>query len=156
MQTIQHFKEGKEQLYYLGKTLRQRYNNLVDIEYNPSNIYCQSSSVDRTIESARQFLNGFYAKSNENWTINYQPNVVVPIDIIPSEFDNLLIMHRYCRKYEIAFRKYISSKEFKKMESKYRNLYSYLKKYTGKSVNSFNKIRNLYSTLSIENYHNKT
>lgn len=65
-------------------------------------------------------------------------------------------MHRYCRKYDTVYRKYINSKEFQRMESKFKNLYSYLKKYTGQSVNSFNKVRNLYSTLSIESLHNKT
>lgn len=156
-QSIQYYsiQEGKEQLFNLGKVLRRRYNHLVDPEYNPNNIYCQSSDVDRTIMSASQFLNGFYAKSTDEWSEHHY-GVVVPIHTIPMDVDNIILLQRFCPKYEIALSRYVNSIEFKNMEAKYKNMYEYLTRHTGRTINNFPRVRNLFSTLFIENHHNKT
>lgn len=135
--------------------LRRRYNHLVDAEYNPNNLYCQSSDVDRSIMSATQFLNGFYAKPDDEWSNQYH-GVTVPIHTIPLDVDNMIVFHKFCPKYEIALSRYVNSDEFKKINAKYNDMYDYLTRHSGRKVFNFPSVRNLYSTLYIENYHNKT
>lgn len=135
--------------------MRRRYNNLVTPEYNANNIYCQSSDVDRTIMSAAEFLRGLYAKPHEKWTHEHH-GPTIPIHTIPMSVDNVILFHRFCPKYEIALSRYTLSTEFKAIEAKYKNLYEYLTRHSGRNVNTFPRVRNLHSTLTIEHYHNKT
>lgn len=58
---------GMRQRYMLGRYNRQRYierENLLDEDLNPSQIYVQSTGVDRTLQSTYSEMMGLYKPSN--------------------------------------------------------------------------------------------
>ena len=63
---------GKRQLYLLGVKARKRYietYNLLNKEYNPTDIYIRSTDHNRTIESIYSYLQGLYP-SGSGYRIN--------------------------------------------------------------------------------------
>ena len=90
---------GKRQLYLLGNGVRKRYMetyNLLSKNYNPQEIYIQSTDYNRTIESIYSFIQGLYPNGtgktiNEkivnNADITFPPNIN---EKYKKEFENIL------------------------------------------------------------------
>jgi hypothetical protein len=88
--------KGKQELIDLGKQFRARY--VLSNNYNqkllpekfqgigPSFIYARSTDTDRALESAQMFLKGLY------------PDAVVPVRVVSTEEDFLLLGSRLCSK----------------------------------------------------------
>lgn len=73
--------------YKFGKWVRQRYADFLPSEYDRSDIYVQSTDVDRTLMSAYSHLAGLYEpKSSKNWDpdIKWRP---IPVHTIPEASD---------------------------------------------------------------------
>lgn len=148
-----------EQHYELGQWLRQRYGRELlanDQRYTKDNIYIQSTDVDRTLMSALSNLAGLFSPVPEQrWNPNlmWQP---IPVHTTPERLDNVLAAKRYCATYENEMKKYLNSDEVKALNLRFRPLYDYLQEKSGKTIDSFETVLNLYNTLFIENLYNMT
>lgn len=146
-----------EQHYELGKWLRMRYGNeLLSGRYTKDDIYIQSTDVDRTLMSALANLAGLFTPvPDQRWNPNlmWQP---IPVHTTPEHLDNVLAAKRYCATYDYEMKKYLNSDEVKKLNLRFRPLYDYLTEKSGKTVNTFDAVLNLYNTLFIEDLNNKT
>ncbi|RZF41879.1 hypothetical protein LSTR_LSTR005341 [Laodelphax striatellus] len=146
--------EGKRQEYELGLWLRERYKGLLNTVYNRTEVYIQSTDVDRTLMSASSVLAGLYPPfGNEIWNnrIHWQP---IPIHTIPELMDEVLAMKKPCPKYKEEFAKVISSPPVTDELSKYSDIMPYLTHFTGEHVKSFRELQALYSTMFIEDLNN--
>lgn len=85
-QTFVTFQDGMMGHYKLGKWLRQRYSSLPE-EYDRSDIFVQSTDVDRTLMSAYSNLAGLYEPNpSKNWDpdIKWRP---IPVHTVPEAAD---------------------------------------------------------------------
>lgn len=90
---------GKRQLYLLGNSVRKRYMekfNLLSKNYNPQEIFIQSTDYNRSIESIYSFIQGLYPngtgkvineKISNNTNITYPPNINIKYK---NGFENIL------------------------------------------------------------------
>lgn len=150
-------KIGKQQHYELGQYLRQRYNHLLNTTaYSKELIYVQSTDVDRTLMSALSNLAGLFPPdSNQLWNtdIPWQP---IPVHTTPETQDYVLAAKKSCPNYDYALKKYKNSPEYKELNKKFKPLYEYLTQHSGKKIDTFTGVNNLYNTLWIENLKNFT
>lgn len=147
---------GKNQHFEHGKWLRQRYNDLVGEKYNFEEMRVRSTDVDRTLMSAQSNLAGFYPpKANDVWNTNldWQP---IPIHTIPEDMDELLAAKKPCQVYDVELNKLNKSPEFREYQRKYKPLFDYLTKNTGRTVDSIQSVQYIYSCLHIEDIYNFT
>lgn len=80
---------GKEKEYILGEYLWARYGHLTGPTYNSQNFMINSSDINRTIESAIYFVDGYFSPKNKcNWN-DSGVTQDVPIDVIPESLDNV-------------------------------------------------------------------
>ena len=86
---------GMDQLYNLGKKLRDRYitTGLLSSEYNSHEVYVRASDHGRTLMSANSLLLGMYPNSDDT-TIRFNtlPTTyqAIPIDLVPLDLEVLL------------------------------------------------------------------
>ncbi|XP_065219168.1 prostatic acid phosphatase-like isoform X2 [Planococcus citri] len=113
-------KQGKQQMYSLGKWYHERYESLVSEGYKPDLLKEESSDVDRTIMSGLTFLAGFlYPNENEMWAddgLKWQP---VPVRQIPLDQDYTLALYGVkCDRYDLEKKRL---KEHELMKTYYEN-----------------------------------
>lgn len=148
---------GKEQHYELGQYLRRRYNGLLNqTDYSKDTVYVRSTDVDRTLMSALSNLAGLFPPSpDEIWhpQLPWQP---IPVHTLPERMDHVLSAKRTCPMYDFTLKKYKTSAEYRAMLKRYKPLFQYLTKHTGKHIDSFTAVQNLYNTLWIEDLYNLT
>lgn len=68
----------------------------------------------------------------------------------------MLAGKKSCPAYDYALNKLKKSEEFKEFDRQNKDLYDYLTKYTGMTVNSMQNIQYIYSCLHIETLYNRT
>lgn len=76
--------EGIEQLFLLGKWLRNKYGSFIDQEYNVSTFHMRSSDVDRSLMSAEAMMAGFFHQSNSSlskYGLQWRP---IPTHTVPT------------------------------------------------------------------------
>lgn len=149
---------GKQQHYALGKWLRKRYNGtLISEEYLDSEIYVQSSDVERTLMSATVNMAGLYPpRKGQIWNadLDWQP---VPVHTIPVELDTLILASKPCPLYDQYYAQLLKSAHFQLIEKKFGTLFEYLSKHSGNTINFEQwSVLNLYDTLFIQQSYNKT
>lgn len=147
---------GKQHHYELGQWLRKRYNGLIGDIYTPEDIYIRSTDIDRTLMSAQANLAGLYApKGKDIWNpdIAWQP---IPVHTEKEKHDKLLAMKKPCPAYETAYKALLASEEFKRIRTKYSQLFEYLTEQTGEKIDSLERAQYLYSALFIEQHNNMT
>lgn len=88
-----------------------------------------------------------------NPNVPWQP---IPVHTIPEKFDHVLAAKRPCPLYDYSLKKYKSSHEYKELNKRFKPLYEYLTIQSGKKVDSFTGVQNLYNTLFIEDLYNLT
>lgn len=141
----------------MGTFFRRRYHKLLgDGSYSPDKVYAVSSQLDRTQNSAELVLAGLFPPQNQqvwNKHLLWQP---VPVHIIPRKDDHLIKHRPACHRYNKKLNEYIKSSKIKKITKEQQSLFRYLEKNSGKSIRSIEDVTNLYDTLSVEHYLNKT
>lgn len=145
-----------EQHYQLGKWLHARYAKLVGPRYDHDNFYIQSTNVDRTLMSAESNLAGMWAPSKEE---AFDPSLAwrpIPVHTRPENTDEILAAKRPCPAFDNELKRYMNSAEYRQMEKRFKPLYEYLTKWSGKKVDSFTAVNNLYNNLWIEELKNFT
>lgn len=147
---------GKQQHYELGKWLRNRYNPLLNETYSKNEIYVRSTDVDRALMSAQSNLAGLYPpKGKDVWKedLGWQP---IPVHTVQEKHDKVLAAKKSCPAYDYALRKLRESDEYQKINSRYKYLYDYVTKNSGRRITNMEGIQYMYSVLFIEQLYNKT
>ncbi|XP_049782248.1 lysosomal acid phosphatase-like [Schistocerca cancellata] len=142
--------KGKMEMFTLGKFLRQRYNGFLSETYYPQEGHVRSSDNDRCLMSAETCLAGLYPpKGDQVWNpeLLWQP---IPIHATPRNLDALIVMKKPCPRYEKELQQMYNSPEIQKINEENSELYKYLSKHTGKTIQSILDVEYLYNTLEIE------
>lgn len=146
---------GKRQHFDLGQFFRRRYQNLLgNGGYSSSLVHVQSTDVDRTLMSAMSNLAGLFPPAGPQvWDADlmWQP---IPVHTMPDSMDYTLAGKRPCPKYDYALKKLKQSDEFRALDKRFKPLYEYLSKNSGKTVTSITDVQYLYNTLYIEELKN--
>lgn len=147
-----------QQHFELGKWLRLRYGReLLNDRYTKENIYVQSTDVDRTLMSALCNLAGLFTPIPEqqfNADLMWQP---IPVHTTPEGMDKVLASKKACPAFDYALKRYKKSDaEYRELNKRFQPLYAYLTEHSGKKVDSFTSVQNLYNNLFIENLKNMT
>ncbi|KAK6166677.1 hypothetical protein SNE40_023315 [Patella caerulea] len=149
-------KIGMQEQYNLGKYFRERYNGFLNGSYIFSEIYVNSSNVDRCLMSAYSNLAGlYYPNRDEEWNMNitWQP---IPVHTIPEPLDNMISLQRVCPKYDQLYQRSLKSPAVKKEEIENKGFYEFVSQKSGQPKESIDKIWQIADTLLCEQRHNKT
>jgi hypothetical protein len=152
-------KEGKQQEYELGQYLRWRYMRFIDEDYHGSEVYAQSSDIDRAIMSGELVLAGLFPphpnNSDSMWnpSVNWQP---IPIHTISSTDDNKIAFSVKCPRLDRVFKDYLQSPEMEPVNKKYEYMYKYLSEHAKKNITDVLTATDLYDVLYIQELHNLT
>lgn len=106
--------------------------------------------------SAQANLAGLFPPdAHQAWSgdLKWQP---IPVHTIPEHQDYVLAGKKRCNKYDWAEKKFHESDEYLDLISKYKDLYAYLEKHSGKKMSSPIDVLNVYDTLRIEHLKNLT
>ncbi|KAI4455054.1 acid phosphatase-related [Holotrichia oblita] len=147
--------EGKWDAFNLGREIRKRYDNFLGDFYDNEIYHSQSTDVDRAISSV-QMMNAaiWEPKNGQKWgELNWQP---VPVHSETLDQDMLLLVRKMCAQYDIEFRKLMSSPMVQERLRMNKELFEYLEEWTGNSINTFDDVQDLYSTLYAEESFNLT
>ncbi|KAJ1528663.1 hypothetical protein ONE63_007057 [Megalurothrips usitatus] len=147
---------GMQQHYELGMWLRQRYISLLKSDYTKSDVYIQSTDVDRTLMSAESNLAGLFPPRG---TRMFEPNLKwqpIPIHTVPEHLDHVLAMKKPCPRYDAEFTKARNLPEIARLEKEYAGLFKYLSIHTGQEVKTIESAEYIHSTLFIESLKNFT
>nr|XP_018912827.1 PREDICTED: prostatic acid phosphatase-like [Bemisia tabaci] len=142
--------KGKMQHYEFGRWMRDRYSKLLPEQYHRSDIYVQSTDVDRTLMSVESHLAGLYPPvSSQIWNQNlsWQP---IPIHTVPESMDYILSQKKPCERYDYELKKAKSSSIMKAVNEKYKQLYQYVTLHSGKKIDGVLGILDVYDVLFIE------
>lgn len=106
--------------------------------------------------SAESNLAGLFPPSGAQIWKTDLPWQPVPVHTIPENLDYVLAAKKPCARYEYALKKYKKSDQHQALLRKFRPLFQYLQKNSGKKVDSFGTVQNLYNTFYIEELKNRT
>ncbi|XP_015374834.1 PREDICTED: prostatic acid phosphatase-like [Diuraphis noxia] len=141
---------GRRKQYELGKFIRKRYSGFLDILYSSKKVTFKSTDVDRTLMSAQLVASAMYKPVGvQQWNryLEWQP---VPIHSEPLKDDRLLLVRIDCPRYYEERQKIMNSNEVLKELNTYSDLYSYLSKHTGLTIQDPDDVQSIYSTLKAE------
>lgn len=124
--------------------------------YSKDLFYIQSTDVDRTLMSALSNLAGLFPPTTAQVWNSDMPWQPIPVHTIPEKLDHILAAKRPCPLYDFTLKEYKRSKEYRKLNKHYKSLYNYLTIHSGKKIDSFTAVNNLYNVLFIENLYNLT
>ncbi|ESP01199.1 hypothetical protein LOTGIDRAFT_139839 [Lottia gigantea] len=147
---------GIRQHYHLGKYLRDRYDGYLNKTFLQSEIYINSSNVDRCLMSAYSNMAGLFPPYGwQEWKENltWQP---IPVHTIPEPLDNMLAIQADCPKYTQLYQKSLKSAEVLKEENENKDFYAFVSKMSGVKHEAINNIWAIADSLFCEKNHNKT
>ncbi|XP_066144308.1 prostatic acid phosphatase-like [Euwallacea fornicatus] len=147
---------GKQRHYALGQYFRKRYQDFLPEVYSEKDIYVRSTDVDRTLMSAASNLAGLYPPMGSDvWKqdLAWQP---IPIHTIPEKLDALLAAKKPCKKYDLLYKKLFQSEYFVNISHINHDLYAYLTRYSGMTINDLRRLDYLYNDMQIEVWNNYT
>lgn len=147
--------KGKMEVYEIGRFLRNRYQNFLGDYYSPDEYYAQSTDVDRTKASSLLLNAGLWPpKTIQVWgNLDWQP---IPVYAEPLNQDMLLLVRKPCAAYHIERDLVIASQEIQQLLSDYQPLFDSLTEYTGNTVEDFDDVQDVFSTLKAEEEFNLT
>lgn len=124
-----------DRLYTKGQHLRSMYPNLLSSTYKTDEIRVNSSSWERTIDTAYGILAGLY---------NTNDTRAIPVYSNPWEFDYTIYNYDKCPTYDLAWGSFQKTDEFQQKVIKYSNLTSYLNNLLRPKTNI--TLSNIFST----------
>ncbi|KAF5286470.1 hypothetical protein FQR65_LT12553 [Abscondita terminalis] len=141
--------DGKRNLYEHGRYLRQRYGSFLGSYYSPELYYVQTTDVDRTKVSAQCINAGLWPPcDSQQWgPINWQP---IPIHSEPLHSDSLLLVRKPCPQYHLELNRVLKSKDVRHKLQELQPLLDDLSKHTGKKIENFEDVQDVYTTLMSE------
>lgn len=147
---------GMRQQYALGQYLRFEYGDLLNETYKNTEIFVQSSNVNRCLMSAYSNLAGLYPpKGSQVWNpqLLWQP---IPVHTRPEAEDNELALGASCARYDELYAEELNSPEVKDEERINAAFYELIEKETGVKKENISDIWKVIDTLICEKAHNLT
>jgi hypothetical protein len=85
------FQIGMAQHHELGNYLKNRYINsgFLQEHFDPKEVFIESSSINRTIQSALSNLKGFFGHNNDHLI----SSSLIPVNLVPLDTDNVSTMN---------------------------------------------------------------
>lgn len=149
--------KGRQRMYRLGQTLRQRYHRFLGDDYSGQQVYARTSVTKRCQESVHCLLAGAYqSKSSVSQWANgsgIEPKYWQPIPVLtfgPKSEDVVLNRDKSCKKVTQELERVYSSEEANSFVESNRKLYQYLTPIVGHPIDSIKSAQKLHSTLDIE------
>lgn len=141
----------------MGEWLKRRYSSILSKDYSEVEISIDSTSYDRTIESALSNLAGWYPPFGKfvwNPNIDWQP---IAVRSTPNEYDFMMgYSIPKCPAYEEAYAELMSSGTFKFLIEDSQPLFNYLSKITGRNVTTPSQALLIRDNLFVNSiYHKK-
>lgn len=135
----------------------RRYSSILNKAYSENEISIDSTSYDRTIESAMSNLAGMYPPFGKfvwNPNIDWQP---IAVRSTPNEYDFLMGNPiPKCPAYEEAFDELMSSDKIKFLIEDSQPLFNFLSKSTGMNITSPKQALLIFDNLLVNSiYHKK-
>lgn len=140
--------------------MRRRYHNFLSNAYNISDIYIQSSDVDRTLMSSQANLAGLFPPTTKNQIWNpsllWQP---IPVHTQNAKTDYLIaaVLPSSCTAYHKSYNKTLQSSEMNAHRKSLTQLYDFLATNTGVPVTYYydeRNVKNLRDSWVCESSHN--
>lgn len=148
----QLLKKGKQQLYKLGQTFRNRYKSYIS-KYSSKTVKVRTSDLDRCHMSVASLLAAWFPPEDEyelwNTELAWQP---IPIHSVPYSEDNMLAQNKTCRNY-LQEQNRINAEYIANMTEEDKKFYEYLTAHMGENVDSLRQVDTYFSTLLIEKLH---
>ncbi|XP_076278118.1 venom acid phosphatase Acph-1 isoform X2 [Lasioglossum baleicum] len=141
--------KGKMTEYRIGKMLRKRYDEFLGDVYHPSDVYAQSTDIDRTKMSLQLVLAALYPpNANQTWNsrLSWMP---IPIQYIPERVDHLM-KPDFSPVYLKALQNARRSKEILEKVSKYEDFFKFLREKTGANVTNTKQAYEIYNLLTAQ------
>lgn len=127
-----------------------------DGEYLVDKIYVRSTDIDRTLMSVEANLAGLFPPDDKqlwNKDLLWQP---IPVHTVPEQLDSVLAAKKPCAKYAYAIQQYQETPEYLKLIKKFKPLFKYLEKNSGKEIRTTADADKLYNTIWIQHLKNFT
>ncbi|CAG9107333.1 unnamed protein product [Plutella xylostella] len=140
-------KQGKLQLYELGRKYRSYYANFIPDDYHDKDIFVRSSDKSRCLMSAYTFLAGLYPPTEaQTWhpELAWQP---IPVHSLPRELDNIVAATKPCKHWKAMYDEILAEKN---ADPKFTELFDVLSKNTNQTMRSILDVDFLFSTLSTQ------
>ncbi|XP_064907784.1 prostatic acid phosphatase isoform X3 [Columba livia] len=119
-------KTGMQQLFELGRYMRERYANFLNSTYNRKEFYIQSTDYDRTIMSAQSYLSGLFPPtSSQIWNpeLLWQP---IPVHVLQKSTDRSLHFPLPdCPRFDELQNETQTSSEFQNRIQPYMGIHNY-------------------------------
>lgn len=147
---------GMRQQYALGQYLRSEYGSLLNATYKNTEIFVQSSNVNRCLMSAYCNLAGLYPpEGSQVWNpqLLWQP---IPVHTRPEAEDNTLALGAACPRYDELYAQELNSPEVKEEEKINAAFYELMEQETGVKKENISAIWRVVDTLICEKAHNLT
>ncbi|RZB39347.1 venom acid phosphatase Acph-1 [Asbolus verrucosus] len=147
--------QGKLDMYNTGKFLRERYGKFLGTHYYPKQYYTQSTDVDRTKASLQMINAGLWPpEADQKWgPLDWQP---IPVHSEPLAQDQLLLVRRPCAQYHLELDRVMQTEEIQNKLKENEELFKELSEITGKTVENFDDVQDIYTTLRAEEAFNLT
>ncbi|XP_076378383.1 venom acid phosphatase Acph-1 [Megalopta genalis] len=146
---------GKVTEYDLGKLLRKRYDKFLGDVYHPTDLYAQSTDVDRTKMSLQLVLAALYPPSAEQAWNKRMPWMPIPIHYIP-EIVDYLMKPDFMTIYLEALKNVRNLEEIRRKVSQYDDFLNFLSEKTGITEVNVTRGYKIYNNLSSQKSMNLT
>ncbi|XP_076643346.1 venom acid phosphatase Acph-1 isoform X2 [Halictus rubicundus] len=141
--------KGKMTEYRIGQMLRERYDKFLGDVYHPSDVYAQSTGLDRTKMSLQLVLAALYPpNSNQTWN-DRLPWMPIPIQYIPERVDHLM-KPDFSPVYSEALQNVRESEEVLEKVSKYKDFFKFLCEKTGANITNTKQAYEIYNLLTAQ------
>ncbi|OXA50096.1 Lysosomal acid phosphatase [Folsomia candida] len=161
---------GMKQHHELGKYFRNRYitSGFLQPRFDPKEVFVESSSLNRTIQSAFSNLRGFFNESelitdadNNYVAAGYRQNATsssIPVNLLPMNEDNKLLQVRApCPKWEQLHKDLPqNSVEVRELLIEHGWLLNYVSNHSGQVISNFIQLSQFNNILYIQTLKNYT
>ncbi|XP_053597171.1 venom acid phosphatase Acph-1-like [Microplitis demolitor] len=147
--------KGKSNAYKMGVLLRERYNELLGLKYDPDVIYMRSSPTNRTIDTGRLIAAGIYPELKPlTFSSNHLDDIKVSMFSKPFLEDTLHYSMLLCKNYRLdRIKSDAQVNELLGILTDVQKFYDYLSLHTGvkhtRIFQSFELYHNLASHTSL-------